>query len=92
MAEKEKAPLRNTARSVKIRCRRPEYKVFYAYPSMLRRDHAAYEKGAAMKALVFQGIGGIQVQVQPISGALEAYEAFNARAEGWLKVQLEPAA
>ncbi len=31
-------------------------------------------------------------QVQPMSSALEAYEAFNARRQGWLKVELEPSA
>lgn len=29
-------------------------------------------------------------KAHPISGAVEAYEAFNARAEGWFKVELEP--
>jgi threonine dehydrogenase-like Zn-dependent dehydrogenase len=28
---------------------------------------------------------------QPLTSAIEAYEAFDRRDEGWLKVKLEPA-
>jgi threonine dehydrogenase-like Zn-dependent dehydrogenase len=30
--------------------------------------------------------------VEPMTGAIEAYEAFDARQPGWIKVELEPAA
>jgi hypothetical protein len=32
------------------------------------------------------------LKVHPMSSALEAYEAFNARRQGWMKVELEPSA
>jgi threonine dehydrogenase-like Zn-dependent dehydrogenase len=34
----------------------------------------------------------IVTQLEPVSGAIEAYERFDAREPGWLKVELEPTA
>jgi threonine dehydrogenase-like Zn-dependent dehydrogenase len=32
----------------------------------------------------------VVTQLEEVSGAVEAYEAFDARRPGWLKVELEP--
>jgi threonine dehydrogenase-like Zn-dependent dehydrogenase len=34
----------------------------------------------------------VVTQIEPVSGAIEAYERFDAREPGWLKVELEPTA
>jgi threonine dehydrogenase-like Zn-dependent dehydrogenase len=34
----------------------------------------------------------VLTQQEPIAGAIEAYEAFDRRRPGWIKVELEPAA
>jgi threonine dehydrogenase-like Zn-dependent dehydrogenase len=33
---------------------------------------------------------GILTQCEPITNAIEAYKAFDAREPGWMKVKLEP--
>ncbi len=33
----------------------------------------------------------VLTQVEPMTGAIEAYEAFDARQPGWIKVELQPA-
>jgi threonine dehydrogenase-like Zn-dependent dehydrogenase len=40
-----------------------------------------------MKAVVFHGVG-----LEPMLSVIEAYEAFDPRQPGWLKVELKPAA
>ncbi|HKX13273.1 MAG TPA: zinc-dependent alcohol dehydrogenase [bacterium] len=37
-------------------------------------------------------LGWILTNAEPLSSAVEAYEAFNRRQAGWIKVKLEPAA
>ena len=34
----------------------------------------------------------ILTQVEPMTGAIDAYKAFDERQPGWMKVELEPAA
>jgi threonine dehydrogenase-like Zn-dependent dehydrogenase len=34
----------------------------------------------------------ILIQTEPLTGAIEAYETFDRRRPGWLKVELDPAA
>jgi threonine dehydrogenase-like Zn-dependent dehydrogenase len=34
----------------------------------------------------------ILTEVEPMTGAIEAYKAFDERQPGWIKVELEPAA
>jgi hypothetical protein len=43
-----------------------------------------------MKAVVFHGIR--DVQHTPVASAVEAYEQFDRREQGLLKLELEPAA
>ena len=45
--------------------------------------------------LVVEGVidpTDILTQVQPLASAIEAYEEFDRREDGWTKVMLEPAA
>ena len=35
---------------------------------------------------------GILTNTEPVTGVLEAYEAFDQRRPGWIKVELDPAA
>jgi threonine dehydrogenase-like Zn-dependent dehydrogenase len=35
---------------------------------------------------------GVLTQIDTLSSGIEAYEAFDRREPGWLKVELEPAA
>ena len=43
-----------------------------------------------MKAVAWQG--AILSQDTPVTSALEAYEAFDQRRSGWMKVSREPSA
>jgi threonine dehydrogenase-like Zn-dependent dehydrogenase len=47
-----------------------------------------------MKAVVWHGIGVIDpvtvlTKVQPLTGAIEAYEHFGKREAGWIKTELK---
>jgi threonine dehydrogenase-like Zn-dependent dehydrogenase len=35
---------------------------------------------------------GILTTIEPMQGVIEAYEAFDARQPGWIKVELKPRA
>ncbi len=51
-----------------------------------------------MKAVVFHGVGDIRLDdvpeptIQEPTGAIEAYETFDQRQPGWIKVELLPEA
>ncbi len=54
-----------------------------------------------MKAVVFHGIGDVRLDEvpepktlvgrhAPVTSAIDAYEQFDRRKQGWLRVELEP--
>jgi hypothetical protein len=45
-----------------------------------------------MKAVVFHGIGDIITQREPLASAIEAFQAFDRRAPGWVKIKLDVSA